>query len=148
MSESDKYFVDSNVVLYQFSPNDPGKQAIAKDWMLVLWSRGAGRISWQVIHEFYSISVNKFKIPTITARRIIDGLLEWDPAVPTTRVLYGAWHWCDRANINYWDALIVAAAEQSECRWLLSEDLQDGQHFGSVTVINPFLHNPGEFGLA
>ncbi len=63
-------------------------------------------------------------------------------------MLHRAWHWCDRAQINFWDALILAAAEQSGCRWVLSEDFQSGRKFGPVTMVNPFERSPGEFGLA
>jgi predicted nucleic acid-binding protein len=59
-----------------------------------------------------------------------------------------AWHWCDHASINFWDAMIVAAAEQAGCRWLLSEAFQTGKKFGSVTVVNPFEHDPAEYGFA
>jgi predicted nucleic acid-binding protein len=49
--------------------------------------------------------------------------------------------------MNFWDALIIAAAEQSGCRWLLSEDFQAGQRFGAVTVVDPFERSPVEFGF-
>jgi predicted nucleic acid-binding protein len=50
----------------------------------------------------------------------------------------------DAAHISYWDAMIVGAAELSQCRWLLTEDLQDGRSFDTVTVINPFRLFPEE----
>ena len=44
----------------------------------------------------------------------------------------------ERWQISFWDALIVAAAERTHCAGILSEDLSDGQTYGSVTVRNPF----------
>lgn len=42
-------------------------------------------------------------------------------------------------SLSVYDGMIVAAALISECRTLVSEDLQDGQSFnGSLTVRNPF----------
>jgi len=38
----------------------------------------------------------------------------------------------------FYDALIVAAAIDARCRWLPSEDLQQGRQFGALTVENPF----------
>jgi predicted nucleic acid-binding protein len=38
--------------------------------------------------------------------------------------------------------MIVAAAEQTGCRYLLSEDFQAGRRFGDVTVVNPFETGP------
>jgi len=46
--------------------------------------------------------------------------------------------------VHYWDALIVASAQQAGCRYLLTEDLQHGQQLGAVTVINPFAVQPLE----
>ena len=52
------------------------------------------------------------------------------------------------AGIPYWDSLIVASAETADCAWLLSEDIQAGQRFNAVTVVNPFRSGPEEFGLS
>lgn len=53
----------------------------------------------------------------------------------------------DRAKlwlaVSFWDALIVAAAERTKCRYLLSEDFQTGREFGSITVVSPFEASPG-----
>ena len=41
-------------------------------------------------------------------------------------------------RISYWDALIVSAAERAGCKRILSEDLNDGQRYHSLTISNPF----------
>ena len=53
-------------------------------------------------------------------------------------MLNGAWTLQDRYSLSWWDALIVAAAQASDCRVLLTEDLQHGQMFGTLRVIDPF----------
>jgi predicted nucleic acid-binding protein len=55
--------------------------------------------------------------------------------------------WMDRAQVSYWDGLILASAEQAGCKYLLSEDFQAGRTYGEVTVVNPFQQSPAEFGL-
>jgi hypothetical protein len=45
--------------------------------------------------------------------------------------------------LSFWDPLIVAAARAAGCDRILSEDLTDGELYGSVTVVNPFRHDPG-----
>ena len=45
-------FVDTNVLLYSLDPRDPIKKARSKEWLEYLWQFGAGRLSWQVLHEF------------------------------------------------------------------------------------------------
>jgi predicted nucleic acid-binding protein len=147
MSGGDNFFVDSNLLLYQFSPAEIPKQSAADRWMGHLWSYGSGRISWQVIHEFYANAVKKLRMPALTARLVVEQLMEWEPDEPDIEMIRRAWHWCDSAQLNYWDALIVSAAEQSGSQWLLSEDFQNGREFGAITVVNPFLRQPSEFGL-
>lgn len=148
MSAEGSFFVDTNVLLYSISATEPLEQPSAKHWVDTMWTPRRGRISWQVIHEFYSNAVRKLGVQTPVARAAVERLVLWNPAPPRPATLRLAWHWCDAAQLNYWDALIVAAAEQSKCRWLLSEDFQAGRKFGAITVVNPFLREPREFGLA
>jgi predicted nucleic acid-binding protein len=42
-------------------------------------------------------------------------------------------------KLGIWDAVILSAAAQAECRLLLSENLQDGFTWNGTTVTNPFL---------
>jgi predicted nucleic acid-binding protein len=56
-----------------------------------------------------------------------------------------AWQWMDAAQLSYWDALILAAADRSNSRHLLSEDFQSVRLYWAVRVLNPFAHAPSEF---
>jgi predicted nucleic acid-binding protein len=60
------------------------------------------------------------------------------PVVVDEHILEGGWRIQDRHRISFWDALIVAAAKASSCRYLLTEDLQADQNFDGVVVVNPF----------
>ena len=53
-----------------------------------------------------------------------------------------AWTLQDQYQLSYWDALIVGAAKASSCGFLLTEDLQEGQHLEGIEVVNPFLRAP------
>ena len=44
-----------------------------------------------------------------------------------------------RFGLSYWDGAIIAAAESLGASILYTEDLNHGQHYGSVQAINPFL---------
>jgi predicted nucleic acid-binding protein len=59
-----------------------------------------------------------------------------------TALVEHAWKLQDRYQLSFWDALIVAAAKFGGCNFLLSEDLQSGQDFDGLLVINPFLTAP------
>src|SRR5712692_5802855 len=110
MSAADSFFVDTNVLLYTFSVKEPVKHRAATAWVAALWDRGAGRLSWQVIFEFYVNAAKVGATPT-TARHVVEKLLLWNPEPPAHATIRRAWHWCDSAHTNFWDALIVASAE-------------------------------------
>jgi len=145
MSVAEAFFVDSNVVLYRVDPGDKRKRARAEEWFDHLWMAGAGRISWQVLHEFYWNAVRKMGLASADARGIVEGLAHWRPVDTSIGLVREAWEWVDAAQVSYWDALIVAAAQRSGARYLLSEDFQAGRKFGEVEVVNPFERAAAEF---
>lgn len=147
MNGADRFFVDTNILLYAADPANPHKQKAAHQWLDALWEQAAGRLSWQVLHEFYVNAIRKLKTPPKNARLTVETFVEWQPVDTSVLLIQRAWQWMDTAHLPYWDSLIIAAAERSECTWLLSEDFQAGRRFGSVAVINPFRARPDEHGL-
>jgi predicted nucleic acid-binding protein len=147
MPAGERFFVDTNVLLYAADAGDPRKQGQAQLWLNALWEQNAGVLSWQVLHEYYVNATRKLRSPVGPARSTVAVFVEWRPVETTYGLIQRAWHWVDAAQLSYWDALIVAAAERRECRWLLSEDFQAGQRMNSVTIVNPFRSLPEELGL-
>lgn len=141
-----RIFVDTNVFLYKLDAASPEKQARAERWIGSLWQSRSGRTSWQVIQEFYADATGKFRIGSEDARTVARAMLEWEPFVPDAEALTRAWRWSDAAQLSFWDAMIVAAAERCDCDYLLSEDFQAGRQFGVVRVVNPFSTAPGDLG--
>ncbi len=138
----DKYFVDSNVFLYIFDQLDHAKRDRAETWLARLWGDSRGALSWQVIQEFYWNALRKYRARPQQARDYVKLMSQWGPPAVTIALIERAWHWSDQAQLTFWDGLIVAAAEITECRFLLSEDFQAGRRFDSVTVVNPFETSP------
>ena len=139
-----KVFVDTNVLVYRRDASEPHKQEQAMAWMAHLWSTKTGKLSYQVLQEFY-ITVTAKLQPGLNpedARKDIRSLLIWHPIVVNDRVLENAWIIQDRFQISWWDALVVSAAQLADCRYLLTEDLQEDQEFGSLRVANPFHMEP------
>jgi predicted nucleic acid-binding protein len=147
MPGADRFFVDTNLLLYSVDRTDAAKYKAARSWMTALWTHGAGSLSWQVLHEFYANAVRKLGLETGKARATVESLAFWRPAEPDLHIIRRSWHWMDAAQLSYWDGMIVAAAEQAGCPWLLSEDFQPGRKFGSVTVVHPFRAQPDDYGL-
>jgi len=147
MPAGDRFFVDTNVLLYEWDASAPAKRRQAHSWINTLWQANAGALSWQVLHEFYVNATRKLHSSASQARAVVEVFTQWRPVDTTYALIQRGWYWMDSAQLSYWDALIAAAAERRGCRWLLSEDFQAGRKLGSVTVIDPFGSRPEEFGL-
>ncbi|HTW56721.1 MAG TPA: PIN domain-containing protein [Terriglobales bacterium] len=132
-------FVDSNVLLYAIDAADPRKQRVAQDWRAELWKSRLGRVSFQVLNEFYVNAVRVKPAASNEARAEVRDLLAWNPVVVDAAVIERGWKLQDRYQLSFWDSLIVAAAKTASCGFLLSEDLQDGQKLDGVEIVNPFL---------
>ncbi|MCP4678318.1 MAG: PIN domain-containing protein [Deltaproteobacteria bacterium] len=141
---SDNYFVDTNVLVYFHDNSNPRKQARAKEWLSTLWRERTGRLSIQVLNEFYHVVTRKLSpgLEKEEARESVRALLAWDPVSLSSAVTESGFSIQDRFQLSWWDALIVSAAKSTSCRYLLTEDLQDGQDLSGITVVNPFLHLP------
>ncbi len=139
-----RVFVDSNVLAYARDASEGEKQRRSMEWMEYLWRSKAGRVSVQVLQEFYVTVTRKLKpgLAPTAARADVRHLMAWHPTTLDARILEGAFEAEDRHELSFWDALIVSAARAAGCEYLLTEDLQDGQSFEGLVVVNPFLHEP------
>jgi predicted nucleic acid-binding protein len=135
-------FVDSNVFLYALDDADRKKQQAARGWRAELWKSRRGRVSFQVLGEFYVNAVRKQPAARNEVRAEVRDLLAWNPVLADGVLLEQGWKIQDRYQFSYWDALIVAAAKVSACHYLLTEDLQRGQKLEGIEVVNPFLRGP------
>ena len=140
-------FVDTNSLVYSRDTFEPRKQEQAMAWMTHLWTTKTGRLSFQVLQEFYVTVTVKLEpgLDSESARNEIRALLPWHPIPNDARVIEGAWRIQDRYKLSWWDTLIVSAAQVAHCRYLLTEDLQHDQQFDGVQVISPFLLSPASF---
>ena len=137
-------FVDTNVFVYARDPGHPEKQERALEWLAHLWASGDGRVSTQVLNEYYATVTRRLTpgLPQARARADVEALFAWDPQPVDRALVQRAFEIGEAAQISHWDALIVAAARAAGCTHLLSEDLNDGQRIDAVTVISPFTHTP------
>ena len=137
-------FVDTNVLLYSEDGAHRAKQARAVEWLHVLWSRRLGRLSTQVLNEFYANATHKIKppMPQGDARAEVRRYQRWQPWLLDHATVETAWSVQSRFGLSYWDALIVASALAQGCRYLLSEDMQHLQVMDQMQVVNPFLVGP------
>ena len=139
-------FVDTNVFVYGRDVRDPAKQRRAEDWLDYLWESRRGRVSRQVLHEYYVTVTRKLRpgLSVEEARDDVRALFHWMTPLDPVALIQAAWDLQDRFSLSFWDALIVGAAECTGSAHLLSEDLPGTQQLGGVLVVNPFLVTPGE----
>lgn len=138
------FFLDTNLLLYAFDGAHPAKQRQAAVWLTHLWQGGNGRLSWQVLHEFYWNATRKLGLGTALARGWVNEFAPWGPVEASPGLVALAWEWQDRAQLAYWDALILAAALRAGAAYLLSEDFQPGRRYGACTIVNPFTTPPSD----
>jgi predicted nucleic acid-binding protein len=147
MNGGSLFFVDTNVLLYCIDNKDAEKRRLARSWQDRLWESNAGRVSWQVLNEFYWNATGKMRARASAVRQLVEDYSLWGPSGFGLGLARLAWYWMDKAGVPYWDALILASAETAGCAYLLSEDFQAGRRFGGLTVVSPFQSRPEEFGL-
>ena len=138
---SDKFFVDTNILLYAHDSGTGIKHERARDLMDRLWSLRQGVVSTQVLQEF-AISLRRKISPPLSTRETrewITQYMRWEVVVNTSRSVLNALEIEERYQISFWDALIVQAAESAGAETLYTEDLSDGQSYGTVRVVNPLL---------
>ncbi|HXB73348.1 MAG TPA: PIN domain-containing protein [Candidatus Acidoferrales bacterium] len=135
---ADKVFFDTNVLLYMYGGADPDKQRQAKELFHQCTGSGRMLLSTQVVQEVYAAGRRKLGMPLGQLRDIAAGLLDLPLVTVRPSHILSAMQTEERYGISFWDALILAAAESGGAGVLYTEDLNDGQKYGTVLVTNPF----------
>lgn len=137
-------FVDTNVLVYQRDASEEEKQPLAEAWLRTLWETRSGRLSYQVLHEYYVTVTTKLKpgLSKVEARDDVHNLMAWKPVALNSLTLDGAFEVEKHFGLSLWDSLIVSAAQRAACAYLLSEDLQAGQDLDGLIVVSPFEQTP------
>jgi predicted nucleic acid-binding protein len=141
MSVKKKAFLDTNILVYQFDHSAPQKQKQAVELIRRLLLEERVLISSQVAQEFINVALKKFKsqLPVNRLQSVMLDLIKPLCAHYTNFDFYErAIQLYDTNSLNFYDAMIIQAALDLNCDLLYSEDLQDGQRFGKLTILNPF----------
>ena len=131
-------FIDTNVFLYAFLNQDVSKKSVAARILVDAVRAANGYVSLQVANEFCNVMVKKSGKPLSEIQEamklfgrfhMVEGNLRLTQRALEIKHLYG---------IQFYDSLILAFAESAGCDEILTEDLNDGQMYGSVKAVNPF----------
>lgn len=135
-----KSFVDTNILLYARDASEPEKQPLAESLLRDLWKNRTGRLSTQVLSEYY-VNVTGKLDPGLSPEEAwedIDNLRLWNPQPIDFPVLEDGYKIQRRYGLFWWDSLILAAAQRMGCQRIYSEDLSDTQLYEGIEVVNPF----------
>jgi predicted nucleic acid-binding protein len=131
-------FLDTNVLVY--AAIGAGKDEPKRTSALELIDSEDFATSAQVLQEFFVTVVRKAAVP-LSAEQALEWIEQFT-AFPCQaldhQLVRIAVELSERYRISYWDAAILAAANAVGASTVYSEDLNDGQQYGRLRVVNPF----------
>jgi predicted nucleic acid-binding protein len=139
---SAKYFLDTNIFVYCFDPSQPEKKERSLALVAAALQTQDGLISTQVIQEFLNVATRKFSVPLkhedcrVYLQKVLHPLCQ---VFPDLELFETALNIMQATGYSFYDALILAGAQQAGCAILFSEDLHPGQQVGGVKIVNPFV---------
>lgn len=131
-------FIDTNVLVYADSTDEPRKQRIAIHVLRHLRFERLGVLSTQVLNEYIQVGLRKLGLPHAHIREQLHCYRQLDFAAVTPDTIDMALDLHQKHALSYWDALIVASAHISGCSVLITEDMGTGEVLAGVKLINPF----------
>ncbi|MBU0701103.1 PIN domain-containing protein [bacterium] len=148
---NDRWFIDTNILLYAYDREAGRKHQIAKELITQCWERAIGVISVQVLCEFFvqgTRTKNKI-IEPIEAKSIVYNLAtNWCVICPDATLIIEAIRGQSEHQLSFWDALIWATAKKAGTQYLYTEDFQHRQIVEGVQFINPFVVEPKPSALS
>ena len=132
-------FLDTNVLVYAAAGRELEERK--REQALALIEREDVGVSAQVLQEFYVTVTRKIALP-MSSEQAVEWIEQFESfpcaAIDSTLVKIAV-ELSERFQISYWDAAILSAAEVLGAETLFTEDLDNGQQFGRLRAVNPFL---------
>lgn len=135
-------FIDSNVFLYAIEEAPVQKSERAGAWLRHLLGTGNGVANLQVMNEVANVLIKRGNAPPEKVFSTIDGYMHFGVSVLSLETVAAARLLHFESGYSWWDCLLLASAIELQCRYFLSEDLQDNRQVRGLTIINPFRHSP------
>lgn len=133
-----KLFIDTNILVYTLDKHDLSKQECARNLVRDIVLKAFPVISTQVLQEFYSAATVRLKADKLLVKNILHNYKNMEIVQVDLGVIEQGIDISILSQISFCDGLIIAAAEQANCEYIISEDMSAGQSIRGVTIINPF----------
>jgi predicted nucleic acid-binding protein len=134
----ERCFIDTNLLIYADSGDEPFKQRIALSLLKQLRLNQTGVLSTQVLNEYCNVALNKLKLPHADIREQMQFWEQYEVVQVTPAIIHMGLDLHQTRSLGFFDALIVAAAKTSGCTVLYSEDMNAGEMVNGVRIVNPF----------
>ena len=134
-----KIFIDTNILVYTLDQKNIEKRDMARRIVKKVVESHQPVISTQVIKEFYVVASNKLKADPIVVKNIIHNFHNMEIVNNDLDLIEQAIDISILSQLSFWDSLIIAAAEKANCEYVLSEDLNSGQNYRGIKLLNPFI---------
>jgi len=128
----DKAFIDTNLIVYLYSDTD----LVKKKRVVQAINEYERFVSTQVLNEFSNVCIRKLSLPLSAVRSAIAEICKiCNLVIIDDKTVLEAIRHHGKYGYSYYDSLIIASALESGCRYLLSEDMADGQVVDEHLVI-------------
>ena len=135
-----KIFIDTNLFVYSIDQKEPGNREKARAILKKIINSQQPVISTQVIKEFYIVATTKLKADQLIVKNIIHTFRNMEVVNNDLELIEQAIDISGISQFSIWDSLIIAAAEKANCEFVFSEDLNPGQAYRGVIVVDPFMN--------
>jgi len=131
-------FLDTNILVYSVDKKNPSKQVLAREIVVDAINGGDYMISAQVLNEFSNVALLKLQMTVAEVGKFVSIFKQMN-------VVSLDFKWTERAleikgryGIQFFDSLLLAAAEANGCDEIYTEDMNDGQVYCGIKAVNPF----------
>ncbi len=139
-----RFTFDSNILVYAFGRDDPGKHERAVSLIERAAERGLDCVlTLQALAEFYRVATMKKAMSLEEAESQVRTLRELFPVVAADEKALDRAMWAVRRHsFSFWDAMLWATAQEAGCVFVVSEDFAHGSALLKVAFVNPFVAEP------
>lgn len=137
-SPAPRCFIDTNILVYADSDDEPDKQRTAAMLIAFAMSTRSGVISTQVLNEYANVALRKLKLSHARLRQQLRFYKQFEVVSATPEITDTAVDLHQTRSVSFYDALILASAHVAGCKVLYSEDMNAGEVVDGVRVVNPF----------
>ncbi len=132
-----KIFIDTNILVYTLDRHDKVKHKRARDVLKRILDIHQPVISTQVLNEFFVVATKKLHADPIVVKNILHNFKNMEIVNTDLALIEEAIDISVISQLSFWDSLIIAAAEKANCEYVFSEDLNAGQNYRGVALLNP-----------